>query len=233
MLFEVLSGKRRLSDKSGNEALEYLIRTRFELPRISLTGLPRKYLGIIDAATALNPLDRFQTAEEMRLAFASIPAPEDEFAAEKSRDTQTQRFCEKSALSSALLEKKSSGSKLMRWVILGTSLVLSLLGAVFGVQKYIEAPLLLAGEYHGNLELYGGTNIKRPLRLTVTPEGIQFWSGMDHCRSGAVAKGGDIECGRDGMKLKISSFDDLSIHGEVVDLKLQERHKFVVQRKTS
>jgi hypothetical protein len=56
---------------------------------------------------------------------------------------------------------------------------------------------------------------------------------MDHCRSGAVAKGGDIECGRDGMKLKISSFDDLSIHGEVVDLKLQERHKFVVQRKTS
>ncbi len=232
MLFEVLTGKRRLSDKTGNEALEYLIRTRFELPRISLTGLPRKYLALIDTATAPNPLDRYQSAEEMREVFQATPTPEEDGELERRREPQTQRFCEKSALSSALLEKNRRGSPFARWAMMGTLLALTLVGVVFGINKYSQVPLLLVGEYHGMLELYGGTSIQKPMRLTVKTSGIEFWSGLEHCRTGTVAKGGDIRCEREGMRLKIDDFDDRHITGSVVDLKQKEIHAFRVDRKS-
>jgi len=69
MAFELMTGKRRLADKPGVEAIEYLIKTKFEIPKISLTGIPRKYSTIILKALAPKPANRYQTAEEMTEAF--------------------------------------------------------------------------------------------------------------------------------------------------------------------
>ncbi|MCB0353845.1 MAG: serine/threonine protein kinase, partial [Bdellovibrionales bacterium] len=66
MLLELLVGKRRLADKPGMEAIEHLIKTKFEIPALLLEGLPRKYRHIIALATEVDPATRYQTAEAMR-----------------------------------------------------------------------------------------------------------------------------------------------------------------------
>lgn len=65
MLYEMLSGKRRLAELKGMEAIEYLIRNRFELPKLPLHGAAQKYMRIIERATQKNVKKRYQTALEM------------------------------------------------------------------------------------------------------------------------------------------------------------------------
>ncbi len=70
MLLEILTGKRRLADKPGMEAIEHLIKTKFEIPQLALTGLSKKYVSIIRQATQPDPKKRYQSAEEMKADFA-------------------------------------------------------------------------------------------------------------------------------------------------------------------
>ncbi|MCB0333502.1 MAG: serine/threonine protein kinase [Bdellovibrionales bacterium] len=77
MLLEILTGKRRLVDKPGMEAIEHLIKTKFEIPELLLTGLPKKYVSIIRRATQSEPKHRYQSASEMKLDFAK---PDEEFS---------------------------------------------------------------------------------------------------------------------------------------------------------
>ncbi len=70
VLFELVSGKRRLKNYRGTEVLELLDRTDFALPPIALQGLPKKYAEIIKRAIAVDPDRRYQTAAAMRDAFA-------------------------------------------------------------------------------------------------------------------------------------------------------------------
>ncbi|RME58578.1 MAG: serine/threonine protein kinase [Candidatus Dadabacteria bacterium] len=64
VLYELLTGKRRLEGKAGPQALEHLIKHGFDLPKISLSGLPRKYIKVILKATEPNLKARYQSAEE-------------------------------------------------------------------------------------------------------------------------------------------------------------------------
>jgi len=70
VLYELLTGHRRLIDKPGMEALEHLIRTKFQVSRATLNGFHRRFIPLIERAMAVDPRQRFQTASEMRLAFA-------------------------------------------------------------------------------------------------------------------------------------------------------------------
>lgn len=69
MLYEMLSGKRRLAELKGMEAIEHLIRSGFELPKLPLHGVAQKYMRIIEKATLKNPKKRYQTALEMAQDF--------------------------------------------------------------------------------------------------------------------------------------------------------------------
>lgn len=68
VLYELATGRRRLSGKHGSAALDYLVRTDYRIPALTLTGLPRKFVRIIERALEINPSKRFQTAQEMRAA---------------------------------------------------------------------------------------------------------------------------------------------------------------------
>lgn len=69
VLFELVSGKRRLKNYRGSEVLELLDRTDFTLPPVALQGLPKKYAEIIKRALAVDPERRFASAAAMRGAF--------------------------------------------------------------------------------------------------------------------------------------------------------------------
>ncbi|MCO6430222.1 MAG: serine/threonine protein kinase [Deltaproteobacteria bacterium] len=70
VMYELLTGKRRLDDKRGAAAITYLIKTKFEFPRIALSGDGRKYVKILERALAVNPSKRFTSAKEMQEAFS-------------------------------------------------------------------------------------------------------------------------------------------------------------------
>lgn len=85
VLYELLTGKRRLENKNGNEIINQLIKTNFTLSKVSLAGVHKKYLKILDKATALDPAKRFKTAEAMRLAFSDDALEFDDVAIEPTR----------------------------------------------------------------------------------------------------------------------------------------------------
>lgn len=70
ILLELLTGKRWLDDLNGMEAVKYLLKNRFEIPEMRLSGIPRKYRSIIRRATAVRPEDRYQSADQMKADLA-------------------------------------------------------------------------------------------------------------------------------------------------------------------
>lgn len=77
VLYELLTERRRLVDKNGNEALEYLIKTKFEVQKMTLHGIPKSFLPVLFNALDPNPKNRYQTADQMRLALlkSALGAP--------------------------------------------------------------------------------------------------------------------------------------------------------------
>lgn len=70
ILYELLSGKRRLPNKSGDDSIKHLMSTNFEIPTISVPKEHAKYYDILKYSLALSPDNRFQTAKQMQTAFA-------------------------------------------------------------------------------------------------------------------------------------------------------------------
>lgn len=75
LLYELVSGKRWLSHLRGQEVINYLVKTRFEINRATLAGVSPKHLEILGRALDHDPALRYQTAGEMRAAFAKATAP--------------------------------------------------------------------------------------------------------------------------------------------------------------
>lgn len=69
VLYELLSGKRRMADKMGVAAIQHLLATKFAIPRLDLPPEYRRYQKILNIALAIEPEARFQSAKEMRSAF--------------------------------------------------------------------------------------------------------------------------------------------------------------------
>jgi serine/threonine protein kinase len=69
VLFELLTGRRRLPNKSGIDSIKHLVSTNFELPKISIPRDHSKYFDILKFSLALSPDSRFQTAKQMQQAF--------------------------------------------------------------------------------------------------------------------------------------------------------------------
>jgi serine/threonine-protein kinase len=68
VLYEIATGRRRLAGKHGSAALDYLVKTDYRIPALTLAGLPKKFVRIIERALEIEPLKRFQSAQEMRAA---------------------------------------------------------------------------------------------------------------------------------------------------------------------
>jgi len=72
MLFEMVTGRRWLTELSGNKVIEHLIKTNFAFPLESLIDVDKKFRRILERSVCYKPSDRFQNVAEMRRAFAGI-----------------------------------------------------------------------------------------------------------------------------------------------------------------
>ncbi|MBN8548176.1 MAG: serine/threonine protein kinase [Deltaproteobacteria bacterium] len=231
MLYELLTCKRRLSDKNGNEALEYLIKTRFQIPRITLTGLPRRYLDIIDRALDPDPEMRFQSAVEMREAFDAFQSVTEDGGGHgkpTSQSLEMKRFCEISALSQSYAAPVSRRPRYIAGTVMLLILACGTLGMPY-IGALLRTPVTLEGGiYDGTMNIAG--TLKK-LRLNVSSQGVGFESALDRCDSGPVdLQSGKILCERSGLQLMIESQERGAIRGAVVDLENREHYKFAVQR---
>jgi serine/threonine protein kinase len=68
ILWELLKGERRFSDNNAERIIRELAKTNFSHPKIERPLIPKKYNLILRAALAVEPKERFQTADEMREA---------------------------------------------------------------------------------------------------------------------------------------------------------------------
>ena len=75
VLYELLSGERRLSDKKGIDAINYLVQTNYKIPKLNLPPEQNKYYFILAKALDVNPQNRFQSAEEMKHSFTTYANP--------------------------------------------------------------------------------------------------------------------------------------------------------------
>jgi hypothetical protein len=71
MLYELLTGKRRLAGMPGMQVIDFLLKTKFAVPKIPQAHLPRRYFSILDNALAVDPEQRYQSIRVMREAFLS------------------------------------------------------------------------------------------------------------------------------------------------------------------
>ncbi len=109
ILLELLTGKRRLKDMEGEEALLHLTQTRFEISEDILQKLPFKYQHIIRRSCEPEWDLRYLSAEEMRSDFH---LPEEHFKKLASKQKRTRKIrldSGRSALKRSLLLKAASG----------------------------------------------------------------------------------------------------------------------------
>lgn len=69
MLYECLTGQRWMQRKHTTEAIQTIADSQFEFPKLALAGLPWKYRAILQQALAVDPIERYPSAEAMRQAF--------------------------------------------------------------------------------------------------------------------------------------------------------------------
>ncbi len=234
MLYELLTSKRRLSDKNGNEALEYLIKTKFQIPRITLTGLPRRYLDIIDRALDPDPNNRFQSAAEMRSSFVNIEgwetAPEEPHPS-LDKPVEVRRFCEISAMSEALVRGEKKRRFLGRRALVAIGILCSLVSFPILWDMVSKDVVLESGVYEGTLNV-NGTLTK--MVLDVRAESLILSSSIPECASGPVdLQTGGILCERGGLQLRIEGTDTQQVRGSIIDVKLRERYRFSVEKQQS
>lgn len=157
VLYELLTGQRRLVEKNGMEALEYLIRTNFQVARTTLNGFPKRFLPIIEGAMAVEPKVRYQSAKEMRdsLRESRASAVERERAVEVKSELSTPSALRRLAARQQMNQAAAGYAGMTRAMTksVGASLVVLLL-AVAGVYQFshtVPAPILNLdpGVYNG------------------------------------------------------------------------------------
>ncbi|RMG44532.1 MAG: serine/threonine protein kinase [Candidatus Dadabacteria bacterium] len=181
MLYEVVTGKRRLADKQGMEAIEYLLKTRFSIPKLTLNDVPRKYIAIIDKAMDPKASRRFQSAAEMQEAFVDPDwYRKGQLDAELKSGINPREFFRR-CFSSRLLNVKAKRQP--RSLALAGVVIAVLSFAFFSM--WFGGPLEQAGSSQESYTLQPGKYKDRDfLELKVTSAGIFIDSSIVGCNKG-------------------------------------------------
>lgn len=236
LLYELLTGKRRLQEMAGMQAIEYLIKTKFSFPRITLSGLPRKYRDVIERALEVDPRKRFQSAAEMRdalvnnsgeIALASEAITLDPKLSVKSYAIDRSR---ESALFTTLDSVPGVSRKYLFLFAMLTTVVV-----MVGFRFLTPAPksyILFPGKYHGEINMYGNTGFLKKVTLTIDDASrIIFNSELSGCQSGiASLESGDIICEQPGFVLSIADVSSDGFSGTISDTKAGAQHTFSVSK---
>lgn len=217
VLLELLTQKRRLSDKPGMEAIEHLIKTNFAVPKLSLTGLPRRYRQIVTKALAYNPDDRYQSADEMLDAFCSPDTVAESYMGEGEAVGQLGLTMSKRINQAATLNGPTHSSRLrwrlLTWIVASAAMVLLFVFATMTWRTYNRYDLFEFGLYRGVL---AGGEQRWPIEIRIDQRGIFLSSAMNHCSEGQLSRlTGTVDCG-DVFRLEMGDVVNGRYSGELV-----------------
>ncbi len=202
MLFELLTGKRRLADKPGMQAIEELIRTKFEVPKMALGGLPRKYVQIVYKAMEPIVSKRFQSVTEMQEAFDSDGLE----LSSQGPDAPLKEEIRLKDIRQRQHWSKVYARRVRKSKILMTLLFVSVVAVVFYfAREFFQRQLILeAGKYRGVITEVNGAAAK-PIEVRVDQRGMFFELGLSGCQGGYLSRFNQIiDCGRPGIRLEYS-----------------------------
>ncbi len=199
VLYELLTGERRLSDLAGNEVIEYVIRNKFRIPVLKIAGAPEKYQYIIDKAMAQDPADRFSSAKEMLRVF------NEKIDSRELTLTQT-----KSRKANNIFSK-------IPWKPLAVSAGVSMLAALAGFLVFSGPSLknITNGSYVGEFSSKE-QNVKEPLTVLVGEEQYAFMGDFKHCSNVYYKPGRSAaKCGKKDYKVSINKVSENSFSGKI------------------
>jgi eukaryotic-like serine/threonine-protein kinase len=236
MLYELLSGKRRLIDRPGNEALQYLIRTKFRVPRIRKTGVPQKYHYIVQKAMNPSPRKRFQSASDMREAFIrpklrnlrKVPAGNPTI---EPKIPRSMFEMSKEALTSMqLIVKKRIGLEFKVLIALIASII-----ATVGIFYWLlnRSPLhdLNSGSYHGMVNGISAVGSLDQFQAFVGSN-PGFTLNTSPCRILSSSREGTrLSCQGNEYALIIRQYTGDQFSGVLNDVKTGREHPFFLERK--
>lgn len=240
ILYEMLSGERKLSKLKGMEAIEHLMKTNFAIPKLSLRNgepIPEKYLVILDQALEPRPSRRFQSAKEMQSSFVKNAQVHKSSKATASEEVQ--RISE----TLSIKRPKTNRDALVFWpkrtVAAALAGILTMGCLAVGIPYlWFRTPWdeISPGSYSGEMlsgaKLKGGVD-KDNLNIEVSKNGVFVLLSIPGCKSGFLnARSGMVGCTNGGKaKLELQNHNDKQIVGMVTDEVKGESYPFMVRRK--
>jgi serine/threonine-protein kinase len=197
VLLELLTGKRRLVNLRGAEAVDHLVQTRFEISDLTLADIPARLLPVLVKSLERDPTKRFQTAREFRQALgrACVGDP----AGVELRPRMSLELAHRAA---AVHQRPS-----VAWNFVAVSLASALVVVMgFVAQMYLTGmPQLAPGRYKG--EVVMGARVSKPYLVAVdaslTKQGtiLTFEDPVAGCKSATLhLESGTFYC--DGEKVR-------------------------------
>ena len=119
VLYELLTGKRRLNIKDGTASIKFLLSTKFEIPEIRLPRNQSIYYDILNLSLAVSPDSRFQSAKEMQQAFTKSDPYYSKTMTSKINKTNS-------------IRRNRPKKRILRYIILLAALLLELLRPALG-----------------------------------------------------------------------------------------------------
>jgi serine/threonine protein kinase len=233
VLYEMLTHKRRMSDMNGNEVIEKLLKTNFQIPEISLSGLPRRYVNIIRRATAANPNDRYQSAAQMgddfKNMYESALEPEESKIRESVRLKDMAKFGQ---------PRKKTAKFFMPAMAAAAFLIL-----VVGAAQFVSFPfasakanadlsvLITPGTYNGKINLFTNSGFFKQLKITKDEKGISIFSDLQECPKGFFDRESSaFICEKGTLNLSLTSVSGEAIYGELTDTVNSRTHSFSAEK---
>jgi serine/threonine-protein kinase len=209
VLYELLTGERRFSDKFGMEVIEQRIKNNFSIPKIALTNLPRKYYYLLSRSMDRDPTVRFQSVDEMLMGFQQVPGGSwpciEQGALESSIGFQNIPGVDDPA---ALNERRASRAFRALVLALAVGGMILLLGGIsFLWNNYRSFNIMDIGVYRGVVTLEGNDV---PAEIVSDQRGMRFRSGVPWCKTGLVNRFlSQVHCtGGTRVKIELGSVRD-------------------------
>ncbi|MDZ4786460.1 MAG: serine/threonine-protein kinase [bacterium] len=229
MMYELLAGERRLQNLDGAEAIDYLLETGFQVPRVSNLyrgQIPSKYEEILEKALNPKPKNRYSSAKEMAEAFkrvllTSSKINENVISHAYGGNNQCSNLDSFVSISPYVsvglgLTKKSQRTVEFKKLFFAvTSLFIGV--ALFSLASYFLGFKAIPdgipnGSYHGEWLQVDG--LRRSVDLEISSAGAFLALSEPNCNGGFVnVKTGEIGCLDKDYKLKITEVDSNSLEG--------------------
>ncbi len=222
ILYEILSGERKLAKLRGVDAIDHLMKTNFEIPKLTSRDgvpIPAKYQDILDQALDPRPARRFQSADQMKSAFN-----------QSAINSGTKSTTNSDTATLTLRSSRAPGRNFPRWPVAFAAGILTVATATLGI-PYLglmsQWERVSLGSYEGELLL--GTDTKkssvtngittRRFSVEVSQKGVFVILNMPKCKSGFLnASNGEIICPEGGkVRVDLQNVSSTAIVGNVTN----------------